>query len=447
MSIDTAIALIRFGLGAKPGEMEQTAISPQAWLKQQITPSAALMPKGGLLTTKDAVNAFAVVREKQRSSDAKIKEMASLERKALRETLRGEIKARIIHSTTTQAPFAQRWVDFWCNHFTVAATRPETVALVGPFEREAIRPHVFGPFKTLLQASTLHPAMLSYLDNHRSIGQSSPIGKRRKRSLNENLAREVLELHTLGVGGGYSQKDVESFAMALTGWVPSFLRQLKGEVDTPTTFFKPIHEPRSKTLLGRKFADSGADQAKEMLDMLASQDATARHIAFKLARHFIADAPPPNAVEALAQSFLSTDGDLSAVATTLIELEEGWMPTLAKVKTPIELIISAGRGLETQRAFNRVNSAFKSLAQRPYRAPSPAGWPDEAAAWISPDALKKRVEWANLIAQRAMVPPSKFVDTALGPLANSALRTAISRAESPAQGLTLALMSPPFQRR
>lgn len=444
---ERAIALTRFGLGAKPGEMEAGALDPRTWLKQQITPAAALMPQGGLLTTEQGVEEFAKFLVIKRKGGEKSKVTVRQERKRQGKALREEIRARIQHSATTQAPFAQRWVDFWGNHFSLSAIKPETVLLVGPFEREAIRPHVFGSFKTLLRAATLHPAMLSYLDNHRSIGQSSRLGRRDNRSLNENLAREVLELHTLGVGSGYSQKDVESFAKALTGWVPGYVRFAQHNVPAPSTFVPAIHEPRRKKLLGRTFASSGADEAPAMLDMLAAQRATARHLAFKLARHFIADIPPPSTVKALTRQYLETDGDLAALAQTLIGLEEAWQPVQAKVKTPFELIVSAGRALQSPRTFARINGAFKSMAQIPYRAPSPAGWADEASAWMSPDALKKRVEWANLIAQRATVPPQDFLDTALGPLANSALKTAIGRAESPAQGLTLALMSPPFQRR
>jgi uncharacterized protein (DUF1800 family) len=446
MSQQAAIALVRFGTGAKPGDMERVAEDPAGWLKGQITPRAALREKGKLPTSLEAIEAFAQMRQARRAKTPDAKAKSDAFRTLSRATLRKEIQAKIAHGVETQTPFAERWADFWTNHFTVAATRPETVPLAGPFEREAIRPHVFGPFAKLLEAATLHPAMLGYLDNHRSIGPSTRLAKRRNMGLNENLAREVLELHTLGVDGGYSQGDVESFAMALTGWVPAFTPAARG-AKTPSIFASRIHEPGTKSVLGKRFKDSGADQARDILAFLAQQKATARHIAFKLARHFIADTPPQGAVDALTRSFMSSDGDLAALATTLINLPEAWSLPLQKIKTPQELMISAARMLGPLPVFGKARKTFSGFAQTPYTAPSPAGWPDEASAWLSPDALKKRIEWANLVSQRTRLSAQRFAQSALGPLVDPSLSAALSRAESPAQAMTLALMSPAFQRR
>lgn len=446
MSQKAAIALIRFGIGARPGDIKRVSKDPHDWLVQQVTPQAALRPKGTLLDSMAAIEAIAATRALRRNKtpNAKAKSAAMLTQG--RVGLRAEIQEKISHSVQTRTPFAERWVDFWANHFTVAATRPETLSLAGPFEREAIRPHVFGSFAALLEAATLHPGMLGFLDNHRSIGPSTRIAKRRKMGLNENLAREVLELHTLGVNGGYLQRDVESFAKALTGWVPGFSPAVRGR-KSPAVFVERIHEPGRQSVLGRRFKDTGPNQARAILAFLAQQRATAGHIAFKLARHFIADDPPQSAVDALTRSFETSNGHLSVVARALIDLDAVWQPDLQKIKTPHELMVSAARMLGHRAVYGNARKTLSGFAQVPFGAPSPAGWADEGRAWLSPDALKKRVEWANLVSKRALPSARTFVDGALGPLVDKELYKAISRAESPAQAMTLSLMSPAFQRR
>lgn len=444
MSIDASIALIRFGIGAQPGEIERVATGPRDWLSQQITPNAAMMPRGTLRTTAAAVTEFAEMRAKRKDGPDAQQEA----RKAIRISMFDEIKARTVHAIETPHGFAERWVDFWANHFTVTATRIETIGLAGPFVREAIRPHVFGSFTALLDASTFHPCMLCYLDNHRSFGPSTAFAKKRKRGLNENLGREVLELHTLGVNGGYTQSDVEALAKALTGWLPGFIKQvMKRAPDASTAFIEDVHEPGAKTLLGKSYAGTGASQAKDMLQTLAAHPSTARHIGFKVARHFIQDDPPARVVDALAQTFEDTGGDLAALARTLIALEEAWSPALTKIKTPQELMVSAARALGSRPVFGNARDVYTAFSQRPFSAPSPAGWPDVADAWMSPDALKKRLEWANMAAQYTRLPALEFIQASLGDLASSDMVQSVSWAESPVQALTLALMSPEFQRR
>ncbi|MEO0412998.1 MAG: DUF1800 domain-containing protein [Pseudomonadota bacterium] len=451
MSIASAVAVHRFGLGPQQGELT-AADDPLAWLDSQIMPKAALVAAPNLQDTKAALTTFATLREHRkslRSGNASAKAVAALEGviKTQRSALRKEVETRMGRAITTPAPFADRWARFWSNHFTVAATRAETIGLAGPYEREAIRPHVFGRFPDLLEAAVLHPGMLMYLDNHRSVGPSTRIAGRRGLGLNENLAREVLELHTLGVNGGYGQSDVESLAKALTGWMPIAPRVLRTSVTGNGMFVSPAHEPGAKRLLGKRYGSDGQGQAKAMLADLATHRSTANHVAHKLARHFVADEPPKTAVAALSSIFRRTGGDLSALARGVIRLEGAFEAPLQKVKTPEELMIASARMLGQRAVFGQARRAIEGFAQRPFGAPSPAGWPDTADAWLSPDALKKRIDWAGNVAKRARLRPDMFVDAALGPLADPALVTAIARAESPAQGLTLALMSPQFQRR
>ncbi|MEM7569169.1 MAG: DUF1800 domain-containing protein [Pseudomonadota bacterium] len=451
MSLSRAVAAHRFGLGPRPGELESQA-DPQAWLERQITPKTALLNDPTLPTTLEALDAFKDLRAHRKS--LRSGQMSAEAQKALegmikthRGSLLKDVQSRMGHAVSTDAPFAERWVRFWSNHFTVAATRAETIGLAGPFEREAIRPHVFGGFGTLLEAAVLHPGMLLYLDNHRSVGPSTRVAKRRNLGLNENLAREVLELHTLGVDGGYTQSDVEALAKALTGWMPFAPRVLMSSITGNGIFVSPAHEPGAKTLLSKRYGSDGAGQVKAMLADLAQSPATARHIATKIVRHFYSDDPADSSVDALASVFRQTGGDLAALARATLGLDGAFDAPLNKIKTPEELMIASARALGQAPVFGNARKAIQGFGQRPFGAPSPAGWSDLSQDWMSPDALQKRMDWSSAVARRARTRPQEFVDTALGPLASDDLKTAIRRAESPAQGLALALMSPAFQRR
>jgi len=288
--------------------------------------------------------------------------------------------------------------------------------------------------------------MLIYLDNARSIGPDSIAGRNQHKGLNENLAREILELHTLGVRTVYSQADVTNFAKIITGWSiipPRRDPERGGEF----TFNPRMHEPGAQTVIGRAYPQGGIEQGRAVLADLARHAATAKHIATKLARHFIADDPPPALVDRLTQSFLDTDGDLKELAKALIASPEAWAPEQAKIKRPGEWIIAALRATGLSGDIGRITGGMALLGEPLWRPPAPKGFSDDSAAWL--DGLGQRLEAANTFAQRVgeKLDPQMVADTAIGPLASAETRRAIASAESKPQALTFVLMAPEFQRR
>jgi uncharacterized protein (DUF1800 family) len=304
----------------------------------------------------------------------------------------------------------------------------------------------------------MHPAMILYLDNQASIGPNSPLAQKaarrangdRKLDINENLAREILELHTLGVTGGYTQADVTTFARALTGWSVAAARGKKSEQAGQFQFRPMAHEPGTKTILGKRYGEDGLAQPRAVLKDLADHPATAKHVATKMARHFIADDPPERAVARLTKVFLGTDGDLPSLHRALVESPEAWEQTTAKFKTPHDFVVSTFRMLDfTPQPPEQMLAPFQLLGQRPYTPGSPAGWPDTASQWDGPDALLKRIEWASAVGKRmgSKVQPLDAGAASLGGALAERTRVAIARAESGAQGIALLLASPEFQRR
>lgn len=379
-----------------------------------------------------------------------------------REVLVGDIAARTQLAVSSPTPMIERLVHFWSNHFSVSVGKLGTQFEVGPHEFTAIRPHVLGRFSDMLKAAVLHPAMLLYLDQFQSIGPNAPFaqagGRRRAvqperpRGLNENLAREVLELHTLGVDGGYTQADVTELARALTGWtVPGIGRVGRFAEDQPSgaAFVALVHEPGARRVLGRAYPAGEAGQAMAILDDLAAHPATARHVATKLARHFAGDTPPPALVTRLESDFLKTGGDLASLTRTLIDAPEVWTPEPVKFRTPFEWMIGALRLTGAERLPpQRIVGALTQLGQVPWRAPSPAGYDDIAASWAGPDALVRRVEMAERIAGN--VPAEDVLaraEAAFPGALGEATRTQLKRAESGRQALALLLVSPEMMRR
>jgi uncharacterized protein (DUF1800 family) len=457
-TLQAAIAAHRFGLGE--ADLSTIGSDAQGWLMAQIGPADA--QRG---------NALPSAAEGLRRHDAYLRRVraaagaASGARPAeqqfaehFRELVQADLAARLLTATTTQRPFAERIALFWANHFTVSMAKGAARGLVGAFEREAIRPHIAGSFERLLVASTQHAAMLRYLDNALSAGPHSRLVTRLARrqadggdapritGLNENLAREVLELHTLGVDGGYTQADVTAFAAVLTGWrAPRLPRG-----DEASFFDVAWHEPGPKVVLGKRY-DEGPRALLDVLHDLAHKPATARFIATKLARHFVADDPPASLVDRLARRFVDSGGDLPALYADLVRSPEAWQPQPTKLKTPEEFVVSSARLLGAGEAIATRGGAggVALMGQRVQAAPSPAGWPDRADEWLGPDAVWKRLEWATRLSDRLgrAVDARALAAGALGPWLSDASRTQIERAADGPQALALLLMAPEFQRR
>lgn len=360
-----------------------------------------------------------------------------------------EAAARYEAAVGADVGFVERLVWFWSNHFCVSADKD--IAMVGAYEREAIRAHVLGRFADMLVAVESHPAMLYYLDNVRSMGANSVAGINGDKGLNENLAREILELHTLGVRSGYSQTDVTSFANVLTGWTSTDAADPAhgGEF----LFNKRLHEPGEQTVLGKFYAEAGVDQGRAVLADLARHTATAQHIAQKLAGHFVADTPPPPLVTKLAKAFMDSDANLKIVAKALVNADEAWTPARAKLKRPSEWIVSTLR--LTSAPWNagggpwnigRVLGVQAGLGESLWRPPAPNGWPDTEVAWI--DGIPHRLDIANEFAGRLPnAEPAALLESGLGPLASNHSRETIAHAESRTQALALLVMTPEFLRR
>jgi uncharacterized protein (DUF1800 family) len=463
-----AIAAHRFGL-AEPS-LDVVGTDPQGWLLSQIGP-ADTARGDGLLNTVQAWAHAKDEAEKRKRLRASATSTAGAAAEQLagnhyREVILADVRSRLVTAAMTRRPFAERLQLFWSNHFTVSLAKGSVRGLVGAFERDAIRPNIAGSFETMLLASSTHPAMLRYLDNVQSAGpHSRVVGRLARRAqvmdeapkltgLNENLAREILELHTLGAEsgrgldvahGGYTQADVTAFASVLTGW-----RIGQKDDGTGAPFDPAWHEPGRKLVLGKSYPE-GPDALRQVLHDLARHPSTARFISTKLARHFVADDPPPAVVERLSAAYLRSDGHLSEVYRELIRSPEAWNPHPAKLKTPEEFIVSSTRMLGLpQRMFERNDGGgIVAMGQRPHTAPSPAGWSDRADDWLGPDAVWKRVEWATRVGERAggTIDARAVALASLGPVMSEASQRQIERAADGPQALTLLLMSPEFQRR
>lgn len=434
------VAATRYGLGARPGELATIASTgPREWLAQQlIAPAAATRQRLAALPSSAARMQELAAMDGAESEAKKVRRMAA------RDAFADEQATHLVVAATSTTPFRERLVAFWANHFTVSAQRGAIVGIVGAFEREVVRGNLDRSFADMLVDSTRHPAMQLYLDNHRSVGPGSRAGTRQGKGLNENLAREVLELHTLGVDGGYTQADVEGLAKILTGW--GIAKGKRGAV--PGTFhFEPRrHEPGAKTLLSRTYPE-GMDGGTRALRDLAAHPATATHLATKLARHFVADDPPRSAIAALEAAFRDSGGHLPAVHRALVALDEPFGAPLAKVKTPYDLVVSTARALGHTDAGPAMLAGLKYLGQLPYQAPSPQGWPDAAEPWLGPEAILGRLDWVAEAARttRPVDVPALAADV-LAPVLTDGTARAIAQA-SGADALALFLASPEFQRR
>jgi len=431
MDTQTNHALIRFGLGRKGSEPLPS--DPKSWLASQLDgPDRALNTQGA--SGEDGLAALQEIRANKelRGKESPVALMFKAEREALFTRL-----------LTTDAPFRERLVLFWYNHFTVSLKRGECTAVVNAFIREAIRPHVNGRFSDMVMAVMRHPAMLLYLDNAQSFGPDSPVGQKQHKGLNENLARECLELHTVTPAAGYTQADVTNFAKLLTGW--------SLELKTPPLGFRyrpQTHQPGEQVVMGQHFPDGEAGGVAA-LTWLSQHPATYHNLAVKLVRHFAADDPPPAAVQRIAAVLARTHGDLKAASIELTRLPEAWQP-LAKIRSPADYVLAVLRAadLPPDKQPPDVPGLIANLGQPLFAAPLPNGWPDTANEWAGSEALLRRVDWVHGFTGRlGEMDAMQIADATLGPLLSDSTLQQIRHAGSRSDALTMLFASPEFLRR
>lgn len=368
----------------------------------------------------------------------------------IQKTFRAEALARLQRAMMVDCGFTERLVVFWSNHFCISASKGELARMwAGAFEREAIRPHVLGRFADMLKAVEQHPAMLFFLDNQQSLGPDSRAGQNRKRGLNENLAREIMELHTLGVGGGYTQEDVTSLARIITGWT---FAGRQGQLGAPGSFVfnANAHQPGPQRLLGKTYEATGLAQGEAALADIARHPSTANFIATKFVRHFVADDPPQAVIARLRDVFIKTDGDLKAFATALVDSDEAWKAPLTKMRSPYDFLVASGRLLARVPEDPGGYLGNLNLLGQPLWTPAgPNGFPDTAAAWAAPEGMKLRLDIASQMGARLgpNIDPLDLLEFAAADAASIETRRTIERAESRQQALALLLMSPELQRR
>jgi uncharacterized protein (DUF1800 family) len=493
------VALNRFGLGARggaSGDFASAASDPRGFVKAELSrPNGALLEAPGLQSTPALAQAvfayqFEIVQARNAAAKSgapamevaparppdiagKAAAMEAADANAaiaapeapmqppkpapeppniIQKTYRAEALARLQRAMIADCGFVERLVVFWSNHFCISANKGGIARMwAGSFEREAIRPFVLGRFGDMLEAVEQHPAMLFFLDNQQSLGPESRAGQNRKRGLNENLAREIMELHTLGVGGGYSQDDVTSLARIITGWTYA---GRQGQLGAPGTFVfnANAHQPGAQRLLGKTYENTGLAQGEAALSDLARHPSTAKFIATKFARHFVADDPPPALVARLRDVFENSDGDLKALAMALLDSDQAWQTPMTKLRSPYEFLVAIGRLLGRGRVPedpSRYLGGLNLLGQPLWSPAGPNGFPDSNAAWAAPEGMKLRLDISAQVASRIgeAIDPRDLLELVAADAASTETRRAVERAESRQQALALLLMSPEFQRR
>ena len=428
MDMRTAQALVRFGLGRRG--TEPLPSDPSSWLLDQLRQPDPTR----LDDPPSSIKGLTALRD-----DRANKPPPGESRSAA--LFKAEAAAQLANAATTSAPFRERLVWFWTNHFTISRRQHACACVAAAFVEEAIRPHVTGWFGDMVLAVMRHPAMLLYLDNAVSFGPDSPLGQRSHRGLNENLARECMELHTVSPASGYAQADVTSFAKILTGW------SVELKTDPPGFRYRPLaHEPGVQTVMGRQFPPDEAGGVAA-LGFLANHPATHRFLATKLVRHFVADDPSPDVVQAIEAVLRDTNGDLGAASAALVWQPAAWQPG-TKLRTPIDYLLASVRSLDTPPDQVPMLGILGGLGQPLWTAPAPNGWPDRADDWAAPEAMLRRIDWANSFAGRVGDRDvADLADAAMGPLLRPETLAAIHRAGSRRDAMTLLLTSPEFQRR
>lgn len=446
----SALAEIRYGYGFRPDR--KPAPGPVALLGalRKADPFIANNPIASLdeRLAYRMLQAESNTARRQKAGNAEA--LAKRARQTRERIILTDFRTHFSRPTLAWAPFRERLLSFWADHFTVALRVNRDSILVMDYLQNALRPHLTGNFGDMLEAVVTHPAMLIFLGQANSVGPNSNAGQRQNRGLNENLAREVLELHTMGVSAGYSQDDVRQFAELLTGltYGPKGFAFRKGFV-----------EPGEETVLGKSYGGDDFDAIKTALRDISLREDTAQHLAEKLIVHFIGGTPQPGHVAQISGAYLSSGGDLMAVYAALLDHEEAWVPELRKAKQPYDFIISSLRavGLKPKhfqefnlRDYRRFFIGPMIEMGQPLMQPNgPDGWSEDPGAWITPAGLTARILWGNALAQRHAKnsDPRKFLQAALRDAASEPLRLAVSRAETKHEGIAITLASPDFNRR
>jgi uncharacterized protein (DUF1800 family) len=472
----TLRALNRFGLGARRDERRRIT-DARGWLRAQLDggPSVVRSPEG--VTPAIIGDAIRGLRQVVQGDEQARREA----RRKLAELAQAEAAAALAERVTSERPFVEHLVAFWSNHLCVSAGKAQVAPQAGSYERDVIRPHVLGRFEDMVMASARHPAMLTYLDNAQSVGPGSPgarAGQRnngRRRGLNENYARELLELHTLGVNGGYTQQDVQELAKILTGWTvggvggPGGAAQMaadprarrravlgrqaaRGAADGPIGFVfqAALHEPGGKTLLGERYTEAGVAEGERAIRALCRHASTARFVATKLVTHFVSDEPPADAVDRVARAFSSSGGDLKVVARALVDEPEAWRETARKFRTPQEWFIAVMRGLGVRDVRPNTQNVLRQLRQPLWSPSSPKGFGDTLQDWADPDSLLNRGELARTISRlpaAGAVEPQALLDLVDVPAGDPLHAMLGDTSIRPADRVALAIAGPAFQWR
>jgi uncharacterized protein (DUF1800 family) len=451
------IALNRFGLGARPGEADAISGRAHAWVIEQIKHGKA-DPVRGVQDTQTRLHGLDAYRRAKAAADkaeaaavAAGKPTAPPQPNANKppsplddspnKIFDTDLSRRAEQMIASDTPLIERLAAFWSNHFAISATRDEINVLAIPYENEAVRPFLFGSFRDMLAATATHPAMTVYLDAASSVGPDSLFGARRHKSINENYAREVMELHTLGVNGGYSQKDVDELALVLTGLGVD-------AADGESAWFFDRHEPGPRTLLGHTLAE-GANQPQAAFDILANHPSTIRHVATKLAVHFCGDRPPRSVVQRLSHTWRGSGGNLTAIYLALAASPEAWVTHAVKYRTPQDFVLAAARALDLRGHGRALLSEMRFLGQSPFRAPAPTGWSDADSDWLDPAGAVARVETALRLAAMAHAQTDATDMLAQAAYVTGGADVLDVVAEEPDQhrAIALVLASPEFQRR
>ncbi len=393
----------RLSFGVTPGQIQQVQqMGIDTYIKTQLQPqtvpySADLNDRLNPLNTLVWQPGEVILAEKQTIEQAKtlgldsksmIKIKQSFNQKIMQQAKRG----RLLRAFASPRQLQEVMVDFWYNHFNVFAGKEDlTLKFFSSYEQHAIRPYALGKFRQLLGATAKHPAMLVYLDNWRNTAPGSPGAKGEFKGLNENYGRELLELHTLGVNGGYTQKDIIELAKILTGW--GLFQPIQSTSTKAGFYFEETrHDFSNKVFLGHSIKGSGINEGEEALNILARHPSTAKHISYKLAQNFVSDNPPDSLVKKLAQTFLDSDGNIATVLQTLFQSAEFWQSNIyqTKFKTPYRYLVSIMRVIGTVTNFEPLDGILNQLGMPLYGCPSPDGYKNIQSAWLNPDAMVRR---------------------------------------------------------